>query len=106
MGMTEKPTLPETLFDKRYGAQVASASPRGHPQRVPGDLLKCPNCRDNRCGECPDKVLMLLQRNRVCTCEREGHLDAITGEPRRAQIVDPISGDIYGPGGSVVSQAD
>jgi hypothetical protein len=99
-----RPKLPEVLFGDTYGGRAASANPRGHGQQSADILLTCSNCRENKCPACPDKLLLLAGRNRVCTCKREGHDDAVNGEPRRSQFVDPISGDIYGPGGIVAQQ--
>lgn len=95
--------LPAMLFDNTYGARAASA--RRHSQQPSDDMMKCPSCRENNCTGCPDKLLLLVGRSPVCTCKREGHDDAINGEPRRVQVQDPMTGDIYGPaGGPVVRQ--
>lgn len=91
------------LFDNTYGARVASANPRGHGQQTAKDLMRCPSCRENNCAGCLDKIFLILGKEPVCTCEREGHDDAINGEPRRAQVIDPLTGDIYGPGGKVAT---
>lgn len=100
--MTDR-RLPELMFGDTYGARVASVNSRSHRQRVARDLMKCPSCRENNCAGCPDKIFLILGKEPVCTCTREGHADAINGEPRRAQVIDPLTGDIYGPGGKVAT---
>lgn len=92
--------LPEPLYLK-YGARVAADKPSRHRQAAADALMICPKCRENDCMACPDRLLLLVGRDPVCTCKRNGHEDAISGEPRRVQVTDPMTGDIYGPGGRV-----
>lgn len=42
--------------------------------------------------------MVLLDKDRLCSCGRSGHEDAVTGEPRVEQIEDPFTGDVHAPG--------
>lgn len=63
--------------------------------------MLCPNCREGKCTECVDRLRMIYRDDPICTCKRGGHQDAMQGEPRRQQIQDPLTGDVYGPGISI-----
>jgi hypothetical protein len=60
--------------------------------------MHCPACREGNCNSCPDKVMILLGKERICTCKRSGHDDLVNGEPRTQQVQDPFTEDIHAPG--------
>lgn len=66
--------------------------------------MNCPACRLGNCIECPDRIFLILRKDPVCTCKKAGHEDAISGEPRNVQVVDPFTEDIHGPGLTVSSE--
>jgi hypothetical protein len=98
-------SLPPLLFPQAYGGRVASEGRGGHSQQINEKLFDCPSCRDGSCSNCPDRILALLGRDRVCSCGRSGHEDSITGEPRSNQVEDPFTGDIHGPGATVKAES-
>lgn len=92
------------MFPQAYGGRVASEGKGGHRQEVDKRLLDCPSCRGGNCSNCADRVLVLLGRDRVCSCGRSTHEDAINGEPRINQVEDPFTGDVHAPGAIVESE--
>lgn len=69
-----------------------------HSQKVAGGLMTCPDCIKGNCEGCVDRLRLLVQDDRICTCKKSGHEDAMQGEARLKQIADPETGDIHGPG--------
>lgn len=69
-----------------------------HRQNASKALMTCLPCRMDGCGDCVDKIMLLLGRPQICGCERQLHDEKIQGEPRLEQIRDPVTGDVYAPG--------
>lgn len=68
-------------------------------------MFNCPECRNGACQNCPDRILLILGRDLVCSCTKANHQELVSGEPRLQQIEDPFTGDVHGPG-MVVSAED
>lgn len=101
--------LPEPLFGDTFGGRAAldgAGGGRKHDQKVADAMMACPNCRNGNCGNCVDKVLLILQKDPTCTCKKSGHADAVQGEARLNQIKDPETSDVYGPGLKVTRDGD
>lgn len=75
-----------------------AASAGKHSQKPSDGMMTCPHCRDGRCEDCVDRLLLLARKDPMCTCKKSGHYDAVRGEPRRQQVLDPFTGDVHGPG--------
>jgi len=73
------------------------ASAGKHSQKPSDGMMTCPNCRDGRCEECVDRLLLLASKNPICTCKKSTHEEKMLGEPRLQQIQDPSTGDVYAP---------
>lgn len=56
--------------------------------------MVCAHCLHDNCSACVDVVRALFGMELICTCTRKGH----SGEPRDSQVLDPDTGDVYGPG--------
>jgi hypothetical protein len=114
-GVGRSPSLPPPLyFSQTAGGRAAleGKGRAGHSQKIDDRLMTCPNCNEGNCTECVDRLRMLYRQDRICTCSKSGHEDAMMGEPRRVQIEDPFTGDIHGPdlrvtkGGQVIPGSD
>ena len=56
--------------------------------------MVCANCLRESCEKCVDITLILAGRSPFCECQRANH----SQEPNQAQIQDPETGTVYGPG--------
>lgn len=68
--------------------------------------MTCPECVKGNCQNCVDRLRLIYRDDRICTCQKSDHGDAMQGEARRVQVQDPMTGDVYGPGLKVTQDGD
>lgn len=73
-------------------------SKRLHDQRPEPRMMVCPNCKQDKCESCVDRLRRIYSDETICTCTRKLHAEKRDGEATLNQIKDPITGDIHAPG--------
>lgn len=68
--------------------------------RVDPKRMVCAKCLHDNCAECVDVVRVVWDLEPICTCTKANH----SGEPRDAQVLDPETGTVYGPGIAVTTE--
>lgn len=99
--MTKEEDLPDSLFLETIGGRAAMSGAGGggkHVQKAGGAMMTCSSCVSGLCENCVDRLRLVYSDNPICSCRKGGHEDAVTGEPRRQQILDPETNSIHTPG--------
>lgn len=73
-----------------------------HSQKSEPKYMVCSECVRDCCELCVNVSLILLGRNEICECKKQGH----NGEPRDQQVLDPETGAVHAPGLTITEEGE